>query len=447
MKEKYDVIVVGAGPGGFPAAIAAARRGLDVLLVERNAFLGGLAVSGLPLLAFLDRTGRQVVRGIGQEYTDRLMNVGASTGHTPNPYLNSLTMVDPSWGRIIVTEMCRETGMDIMLNTDLMDVKTDENRVIGIKTFSRGEVREFETGVLIDATGDAFCALFAGAECVKGESLQPTTLSIEVGNVNYDEFFAYLVAHPDSCKLPESVQVERADYLYTHDRTFYFAGFQEIIEKAREAGEYSVHRDLFDFVHWPNSSKACINVTRAVNTDSSNNKDLTLAEFTCLAQVKELYFFMRKYIPGFANIEMHSILPWMGSRESNRIVGRRTVTQAMLEALEIPEDTIALAGYNVDIHSATDASLDVRPVEHAIGIPYGCLLPTDIEGLIMSGRTISVDQIPFAMTRVMGPCLAVGHAAGVAAGLAVKNGLLPSQVDVAELRAELVKDGAILLME
>src|SRR5699024_5977876 len=110
----YDLIVVGGGPGGFPAAIAAARAGIKTLLVERRSCLGGVAATGLPLLAFYDRTGSQVVAGIGDELVKRLSSIGGSfEGHIPCPIHNSFTPVNPYLLRGVANDMCKEAGVDI----------------------------------------------------------------------------------------------------------------------------------------------------------------------------------------------------------------------------------------------------------------------------------------------------------------------------------------------
>ena len=99
-KNKYDVIVVGGGPGGFPAAIAAARRGKSVLLIERNAYLGGLLSAGIPPLAYKDRAGNTVVAGIAQELVDRISAYGAASEHMMVPIQNCMTMLNAAWVRL-----------------------------------------------------------------------------------------------------------------------------------------------------------------------------------------------------------------------------------------------------------------------------------------------------------------------------------------------------------
>lgn len=129
---------------------------------------------------------------------------------------------------------------------------------------------------------------------------------------------------------------------------------------------------------------------------------------------------------------------------SRRIVGLKTLTSDILQTLPIPEDTVALSGYNVDIHGQTSGIMTMYPVAHAVGIPYGCLVPEKTEGLIIAGRPISVDQTIFGMTRVMSTCMAVGEAAGTAAAMALDAKVPLAALDVPALRTQLKKQHAIL---
>ena len=144
-QKQYDVIVIGSGPGGFAAALAASRLGKRVLVVERNPFFGGLLASGLPPLAFLDRSGRQVIGGIAQEYIDRLREVGGATEHFRAPIQNSLTYLNMSWARVMINEMFREAHIDTMIYAELSAVRMEGRAVRGVEVFTRGERYTFKT--------------------------------------------------------------------------------------------------------------------------------------------------------------------------------------------------------------------------------------------------------------------------------------------------------------
>lgn len=444
-KKKYDVIVVGAGPGGIPAAIAAARLGMDVLLVERNAHLGGLLVSGLPMLAFLDREGNQIIGGIAQEIVDRLHEVGGANDHIQSPILNSMTHVNPAWMRIVISEMCRECrNMDILLYSELADVQVDNGCVRGLDVFCRGEMLHYEAKVVIDATGDACVVYKSGAAYEKDEHLQPMSLTFDLIGVDYDRVFDFLEAHPEECTLPNTFPglINNLDFL-RNNKCSSFMGFMHLVEEGKKNGTFTLDRNMIDFCRQIDGN-AFINTARVVNADSTNPASIIEAEFTSLEQIRELIGFLRKNIPGFENCNLISIAPWIGVRESRRLVGVKTLDADSVDKLLIPQDTVAMAGYNRDTHSPVDGSMYMIPTKHGIGVPYGCLVPRTIDGLLVSGRAISVTHEAFAMTRIIPTCMAVGQACGTAAALAVQAGIEPRAVDVAALREQLTKDDAIL---
>ncbi len=150
------------------------------------------------------------------------------------------------------------------------------------------------------------------------------------------------------------------------------------------------------------------------------------------------------YAPGFEDCFLASISPCLGSRESRRIVGEKTLTGEALENCDIPPDTVVLAGYNVDVHVPGTERLSLQPVRHAIGIPYGCLVSKNVPNLMVAGRCASVASDIYGLTRIMGTCMGMGEAAGTAAAMAVEQGVMPKDVDVRKLRERIVKNGGIV---
>ena len=447
--RKYDVVVVGGGPGGIPAAIAARRAGMRTLLVERSAILGGMAVSGLPLLGYIDRAGNKVLGGIAQEFVDELEKIdNATIGHFRCPVHNSLTPLNAAWGRVVFFDMVERAGVDTLLYAELTGVEVSDGAVAGIEVLVRGEKRHFGAEVVIDATGDGCAAFLAGAEFELGGSkdgaVQPPSLSFNVGGVDVQKVLSYVKSHPETTALPDTYGVSQTRDQFFASKGFAFTGFSEIIERARSNGDFDLPRDRIIFTTLPSTGEVLVNCTRALGVDMTNPESVIAGEFECHRQIRMLMNFFRKYAPGFENCFLASISPWLGGRESRRVVGLKTLTMADVDALGIPEDSIALAGYNVDIHVPGTNKLSLQPVAHAIGIPYGCIVSRDVKGLMMSGRCISVDQRAFGLTRIMGTCMAVGEAAGAAAAQAVSQGVLPGQIDVGRLRAALQSGGCVL---
>ncbi|MBD1420181.1 FAD-dependent oxidoreductase [Sphingobacterium chuzhouense] len=448
--NNYDVIVVGGGPGGIPAAIAAARQGMKTLLVERQAFLGGVAATGLPVLAFYDRTGKQVVGGIGDEIIKNLSKIGGSfEGHIPCPIHNSFTPVNPYLFRNVAAEMCEDAGVDLLFSTEIQDVFVLDGKVTGVKLFSRSVVYDVDCTILIDATGDGTAASLAGAIYEMGDAkkgnLQPVSLIFSLGNVDIDEMLAYIKTNPETFATPDTYGegIEYTLDYFLDSQSFYFTGFEEFIKQAKTNGDFDIPRDRVIFAKQPNKNEIVVNATRVTHVDPTDPQSVSGAEIEGHRQVQMLLNFFRKYCPGFKDAFLANIACCTYARESRRVVGLKTITKADIDELLVPEDTIALAGYNVDIHQA-GVGLNLLPAAHAIGIPYGCLVSKNIRGLLTSGRCISVEPYPFGLTRAMATCMAIGEAAGTAASLAVQNNTDLADIDVKTLQQLLEKNNAIV---
>ena len=166
---QYDVVVVGGGPGGIPAAIAAARQGAKVLLVERNGFLGGNMTIGLPLLAYLDKDGNQVIRGIAQEFIDRLTELGECSPHHWCPMHDSVTIYNDEVFKVVALDMCIKAGVEILLYTQVIDTNVENGCLKSVTLFGKGRKMELEADVFIDATGDGDVGYMAGARYSMGQ--------------------------------------------------------------------------------------------------------------------------------------------------------------------------------------------------------------------------------------------------------------------------------------
>ncbi|HHV60702.1 MAG TPA: FAD-dependent oxidoreductase [Clostridiaceae bacterium] len=446
MNLKYDVVVIGSGPGGLPAAIAAARQGAKVLMIERNSYIGGNAVSGLPMLAFLDKKGRQVTAGIAQEFIDKLIARKACFGHRLCPMHNSVTVIQPDILKIIAFETCKDAGVDILLHCEPVRVDVENRRLKRVFVLGKGDLFAIEGKVFVDATGDGDVAYMAGAAYEKGEVLQPPTLMFTLGNLNHEKFFDYLEKNPDQLTYGGRIECgEGYDAAYFRaSKNHVFVGLRKLIMELREKGECPIDRDTFIYINSPNEGQVYVNSTRHLNVDASNVFDLTRAVTEGHIQIEKLVDMMRKYVPGFENCYISNINTNLGVRETRRIMGIKKLTGDRIINGEVPEDTIALGSYKIDIHSGRDDSTILQILEEPYGIPYGCLVSKDIDGLMMSGRCISVDVEVLGSSRVMPTCMAIGEAAGVGAALAVKYNILPSEVNCQEVRKIIKDNGGIL---
>ncbi len=183
--------VIGGGPGGLPVRYALREWG-KTILVERNSFLGGTAASGLGILGYLDRQGRKALGGIAQELIDRLTGYGGAIGHYPCPVHNSITPISPDWFKIVAVEMCREAGVEVLFNSELLDATIENGRVVCAEVYGKCTRTLIEAKVYIDGTGDGDLAYMAGARYMSGQDgtgiMQPCTLMFTVTNYNLENF-------------------------------------------------------------------------------------------------------------------------------------------------------------------------------------------------------------------------------------------------------------------
>ncbi|MDL2318989.1 FAD-dependent oxidoreductase, partial [Eubacteriales bacterium OttesenSCG-928-A19] len=426
----YDVVVVGGGPGGFTAAIAASRGGAKTLLVEKNGYLGGNLVLGLPLLAYLDRYGRPVCGGIAEEFITHMKARNACWEHARCPLHNSVTIYHHDIAKIVLLTMCEEAGVDILLHTEVVSVNVDNARINSIVLSGKANRIEVSGKVFIDATGDGDMAYMSGAAYEKGMGdtgvLQPPTCMCSVGNVDKDAFLSYLERNPDQMVLDDSMKIDPG-YDASHFRqtdSYVIVGLRKLFSKLRAEGELPIDRDTFIGINSILPGEMNLNCTRHLGVDGSSLFDLTRGEMDGQKQVEALVQALRKNVPGFEAAYLTRIYPFLGIRESRRFLGKQYLTGENLLHGDIPPDSIGLGSYIIDIHDGVGAGTIIQKVD-PYGIPYGSLLARDIDGLMLSGRCISQDSVAMSSARVMPICMVIGEGAGAGAGLAVRHGISP----------------------
>ncbi len=446
-----DVVVIGAGPGGLAAAVAAAREGAKVLLAERNGYPGGQLCSGLPFLAFLDRKKRQVIGGIAQEFVDRLKAMGGTEGHVYCPFHLSTTMIHPFYARIIAFQMLAEAGVELLLHCELTAVRKTDGKITSVEVTGKGGTLELSAGIFIDATGDGDLGYMAGAVCDKGQegshTLQPPTLMFNLGGVDFNRFCDFIEQHPEELPYGLNMHNLREGYdaaFFRSNPSFIFFGMQHLVERLQREGKCPIARDTIIFIRQPIPGEVAVNTIRLLNFDGSDIRDLSRGEMEAHLQILPLIDMFREHVPGFENCYLTSINAGIGVRESRRIRGRKTLHYPDCLRGNVPEDTIALCSYFLDIHSGTGSGTRGIPVEEPFGIPYLCLVSEGVDNLMMAGRDISVDPLAFGATRIMNVCMAVGQAAGTAAAMAAKAHIFPADVETAVLREKLLEQKAIL---
>ena len=383
--HEEDVLVVGGGPAGFCAAVAAARAGAKTALVERYGYLGGLWSGGLVLLVYPTHatengTRTKVVRGVGDEllariakYPDAATNFAAGK---PDP------TTDPEITKLVMDEMIQEADVKMFFHCWVADVVMEGNAVRGVVVEGKAGRQAILAKVVVDASGDGDVFAAAGAE--HEQRLHAVGLVHRLGNVD----------HADLAKLSE-------------------AGFKNL---------GSV--EPLPSVKWVN--------LRGPSTDGLDIAELSRLEVEHRRNIWKRMEKLRQ-TAGSDKLFLLQTAPQLGVRITRLLGGTRKMTDKEARSGKRGPDTIAIGGtYGGGAKNA------------GFAIPYGAMVPKKLDHLLAAGRCLDVDTAMVEDMRLIATCLLTGHAAGAAAALAVQDKCRPREVDLAKLRALLLKQGAYL---
>lgn len=409
--ECVDVLVAGSGPAGLGAACGAARAGARVAVIERHGCVGGMLTAGgvQNIRQYTDRV-RRVIGGPAIELVHRLREAG---GTQQSPDEGTRVMQDPELTKSIAQEMLIEAGVSIHLHTWLCDALVDQHRVRGAVVESKSGRYAFLADVTVDATGDGDMIARAGAGFdIDADNLQPMTLAFVLGGVD---------------RWPEGLGEE------TRRR----------ITEALDRGDFPCTRCPAIFA-MPRKGEYYVNGTR-IPGDCTRAQDLTRGEIEGRRQVMALIAWFREHAPGFERATLQSTAPQVGLRESRRLRGVATLTREDILECRESDDRIARGAYGIDIHyPGRGGEMVWPPPGRSYGIPYRCLVPETMDGLLASGRCLSATRDALGAVRVMAIGMATGHAAGVAAALAARSRQAPRAVPVADIQQELRRQDAVL---
>lgn len=412
-----DVIVIGGGPGGLCAAIAAAEEGADVLIIERYGFLGGMATAGLvnPFMSY-HAGEEQVNAGLFQRMIEELEAHG---GWSARPKAHRA--FDPRIMRFAADDMVAKAGVRLLLHTFLVDALSADGRVENAVVANKSGLQQLKARLFIDATGDGDLAARAGAEFELGRPedgfSQPMTLCFRMVNVDED-------AMPSR------------------------AVMNDLYDDAKAAGDIDNPRENVLLFYAPQKGEIHFNTTRIVKFDATNAEDMTQAELIARRQVEEMAIFMQAKVPGFENAYISEIAPQTGVRESRRIMGDYVLTEDDVLTARKFSDGIARGSYSIDIHNPAGTGTIIKrvPPGDAYDIPYRCLCPRGFANMLIAGRPISSDHAAHSSHRIMPIAACNGEAAGVAAALCIRDNCDIRAIGTDELRSILIGRGASIYL-
>lgn len=448
-----DVLIIGGGSAGVCAAIAAAREGAQAMLVEQAGCAGGMATQGLvtPFMTCYDKDGKNmIIRGLFEEIVNRMVEKGGAihpsqvskgtaytswvvTGH------DHVTPFEPEVLKEVLDEMLTQAGVKILYHTTFIRPLLTDARITGAVLHSKSGFECVEAKVCVDCSGDADVARMCGVAFENGnETLaicQPATMFFRLGNVDSSAVEADIQANIDNFYRKDGV-----NYRSLHWR----------VAQARAAGDWDLNRVSIGLFKSVKDDEWGINTSRIMGIDAIDNRSMTQGEIEGRRQVDQILRFFRKYVPGCQNARLLCSGSTLGIRESCHIKGRYQLTVEDLLSGVVPEDSIVLASNSVDVHGRFGpTSNEYMVIENGdyYGIPYRCLLPLGVAGLLVAGRCISASSEAAGAVRVIPPVMGMGQAAGIAAALAAKSGQDVAEIDYHILREHLIKQRAYLNYE
>lgn len=423
---EYDVVVIGAGPSGIGASIAAARLGMKTLLVEKYGFPGGVGTQAcVPYLMGFSVDGKQIVGGIAEELVRELETMDSASfviDSIPIPEYRPINgrplcanVLSTTEGiRIAANRLLRNAGVNCLFYSSLVCAIVNDRRISSVVIDCLEGMMQVKGKMFIDATGDARLIQRAGGsvlECSVQESMHKSIFFDVAGVTHFDMGI--------NSRLYKELFAESKTPPFALD---YFAALNKLE---------------------PGVVKICL--TKAAG-DGLSSREMTRMDGEMREQIPQIIDFLRREMPGFSNCYLINSAVHVGVRAGRRIVGHETLTMEMVDSPVLPERTIALIGRTYGSHSIEKRFVpDWRKVQPGVsGVPLGTIIPVDFDNALAAGRSISAESEIIDTFRLMPRCMTIGQAAGVTAALAVKEQINPAQLQYDIIRNILLADNVIL---
>ncbi len=428
---EFDVVVLGGGPAGIAAAVAAARAGQTVLLIERYGFLGGMGTAAgvtnfCGLHANVHGEIRQVVHGVADDLLDRMRKLGGlNEPHSVFGGKIAAQAYDNAAFKVAADGLVGSSGAQLLFHAQAVGVLMNSTIEIGALLIETRSGRQAVIGRnFIDCSGDGDLSAHAGVPFEKGSSghdmMYPSTM-FRVNNV-------------DPARVGTDYKI-----------------FDRLMAQAAEGGRQFARKTPI-IRPQKNPTEWRANVTQLANPDGSpvdgtDAVQLSRGEVEGRRQIVDFFQFLRESVPGFDKSYILEIAPQVGVRETRRIVGDYQLSERdVLDCVSF-DDTIGVNGWMIEEHVAGDINLKWQDIPNSRGfnhLPYRMLLPKQVDNLLVAGRCGSMTHMGQSAARVSGGCFVMGQAAGTAAALAAKAGIRPRALNAADLQQRLESEGAWL---
>ena len=426
---EYDIVVLGGGPAGIAAAVAAARAGRRTLLIERYGFLGGMGTAAgvtnfCGLHANVHGEMHRVVQGIASELLDRIDRLGGL--NAPHLILGKIfaQAYDTAAYKIAADDLLAAHKVDILFHAlGAGVVMHDERRINAVMVETKGGRQAVRAGIFIECSGDGDLAAWAGAP-------------FEIGDNNGS------MLYPSMMFRLNGIDPEKAGEAW---RTI-----PALMEQAEAAGTHrfprkaAIVRPQRHGIEWRSTTQLARPDGTAVN--GLEPDELTRGEIDGRRQAIQAFEFLRS-VPGFENSYIVDLPPQLGIRETRRVVGGYMLSgDDVLGCASFP-DSIGVNGWPMEQHVAGNVIFKFPPIPESRGfneLPYRMLVPDGVDNLLMAGRCASMTHDGQSAARVSGACFAMGEAVGMAAALALSGNTIPRDIAVEKLQQALQQQGAFI---
>jgi hypothetical protein len=427
----YDLIVMGAGSAGASAAIAAARSGSNVLVIDRLPFIGGTSTGVLDTFYGFytpGETAKKIVGGIPDDVVSGLAKFGSMI-ERPNTYgAGTGITYNPEHLKVVWESLLQKSGAKILLHALLQEVKVSDGRVSELLLATRAGLCTVTGDYFIDATGDADLSNYAGFGYEKAGDIAPAqTLTTTFKMVNVD------------MKERKSINKDK---------------LHELMQEATDASYALPRREGSDHITpVPNTTATVMTRLDSIRKDKDGNTEsvlddpffLTESEIAGRVQAAEYARFLVDKVPGYQNSSIYGFSTMIGIRETRRVYGDYRVEKDDVLTAKQFDDQVALCGAPIEDHHSGDGTNWVYlPEGSAVGIPLRSLIVKDSVNTMVIGRCFSASHDAHASIRSMGQCMAMGVAAGVTSAIALNKKQEIRSVDFSAVKSALISTGAVL---
>jgi hypothetical protein len=434
-----DVLVVGSGPGGLAAAIAAARAGVKTVLVERYGCLGGnITQVGVEGFAWYRHEQTVDSEGIGPEFETRAKTMGAAM---PEPQSISHAL-DAEMFKHVADVMAQEAGVQVMLHRLCVAPILEGRTLRGVIVESKAGREAILAKRVIDATGDADIAFRSGAPTHKSpkEDMMATSVMFSMSGVNKQRFIDHVKADPQTYKDwggNGEWDIETSGKEDEMFSPFLRKPFKQALDAgllppnlATIAGTWGAVSDQGDLTY--------LNLIALPACDGTDPDDLTFAEIEGRRQAIYAIEALKRFLPGCETAKLRNFGMTLGVRDTRKIEAVYNMTGEDVREQARFDDSIGIFPEFIDGYGI----LILPTTGRYFHVPYRSLLPTGIDNLLVAGRSIGGDRTSHAAVRNMMCCAVSGQGAGAAAAVSVKTGRGFAEIDIAAVQSELKRQGA-----